>query len=239
MKIFALADPHLSFAQPAHTLDHAWVSYKAMDIFGERWRDHPRLLAERWQDTVDAADLVLMAGDISWAMTLTEARHDLDFLDRLKGRKILIKGNHDYWWHGINKIRTALPPSLSAIQNDAVILGDWAVCGTRLWDVPGSRDFKATDRKIYERELIRLGMSLQAAAGRPIINMTHYPPCNEQGADNEVLALLQSYPVAVSVYGHLHDVRPGQVFEGRRGAITFHLTSCDYLDFTPKLVATL
>lgn len=237
MRIFALSDPHLALYSPEPAEDGTYPSYKTMDIFGSRWQDHTAKLVERWQDSVGPEDLVLIAGDISWAMTLTEAKPDLEFLGNLKGYKILIKGNHDYWWHGIGRIRATLPPKMMAIQNDAISWGDVAITGSRLWNLPGSADFKEEDRKIYERELIRLEMSLRAGGGRPLINMTHYAPCNEDLQENEVVALLRSYGVGISIYGHYHDKREGEAIEGHHWDIDFYLTSCDYLDFTPKLIA--
>lgn len=126
MNVFALADTHLSLAVPG----------KEMHKFGEQWRDHARRIEANWRSVVGGDDLVLVAGDTSWAMRIAEALPDLEFLDRLPGRKILIPGNHDYWWSSLSKVRSLLPPSLSALDGDAMLVGDVAVCGARLWQAP-------------------------------------------------------------------------------------------------------
>lgn len=237
MKIFALADLHLSLAKPFAPDDETTFSgEKPMDVFGGSWEQHIKRIYENWQDTVGEDDLVLIAGDISWAMTLDEAGHDLDFIAGLKGTKIMVRGNHDFWWHSVKKIRERLPETTKIIQNDAVLFPDFAVCGTRLWTLPSSPDFKESDEKIYKRELLREELSLQAAQGRPVINMNHFMPVGEKGEDNEVTALFQRYAVAVSVYGHLHDKSHAIAFQGQKDHIRYVLTSGDYLDFQPLLL---
>ncbi len=238
MKIFALADLHLSLVKPFEREDPTtFYGEKPMDVFGNRWDFHIKKIYERWQDTVSEADLVLIAGDISWAMSLTAAVFDLDFLSSLKGRKIMIRGNHDYWWHSLRKIRAYLPEQTAVIQNDAVLFSDFAVCGTRLWTLPTAANFGANDEKIYKRELIRQELSLQAAQGRPVINMNHFMPVDEKGADNEVTDLFSRYRVFKTVYGHLHDKSQVNAFQGSKNGTFYYLTSADYLDFRPLLLA--
>lgn len=128
MKVFALSDPHLSFGTPD----------KKMDRFGPQWVDHAAKIERAWRERVGSGDLVIVPGDISWAMGLDGARPDLEFLGRLPGTKVLGKGNHDYWWSSISKVRGALPPGMHALQGDAVRIGDVVVGGTRLWDIPGA-----------------------------------------------------------------------------------------------------
>lgn len=240
MKIFALGDLHLSLNAPAIPQDAAsFQGTKPMDIFGANWSEHIKRIYDNWQDTVGDDDLVLVPGDISWAMTLAAARHDLAFISSLKGRKILIRGNHDYWWHSPSKIRQSLPPSVEILQNEAIFIGDWAITGTRLWTLPGTAEFGPADQKIFQRELIRLELSLQGAQGRPVINMFHYMPTNEKGEANEVTELLGRYNTRIVVYGHLHDQSHRIAIEGEHWHMQFYLVSGDYLNFTPKLIAEI
>lgn len=210
-----------------------------MGIFGSRWQQHIYRIYTNWQKIVHDDDLVLIAGDISWAMALEDAVHDLNFIGELPGRKIMIRGNHDYWWHSVKKIRELLPPSIEIIQNDAVLFDDFAVCGTRLWTLPSSPDFKAEDEVIYRRELIRLEMTLKAAKGLPVINMTHFMPINEKGGKTEVIELFHRYDVKKAIYGHLHDKSHAIAVEGEKHGVEFHLTSADYLDCKPLFIASL
>ncbi|MEG0874280.1 MAG: metallophosphoesterase [Clostridiales bacterium] len=240
MKIFALGDLHLSLTQKVDFNDEkTLLSHKPMDIFGDGWFNHTARIYKNWQETVGDDDVVLVPGDISWAMTLEEAKYDFDFLGRLKGRKILLRGNHDYWWHSPAKIRKVLPPKTDILQNEAVILGDIAIAGTRLWSLPDSPDFSLDDQKIFERELIRLELSLEATQGLKTIVMFHYMPTNEQRNVNEVIDLLSEYNVIAVVYGHLHGGSHHKAIEGNLWGMDFSLTSGDYLNFTPKLIAEI
>ena len=149
-RIFAIGDLHLSLS----------VENKAMDVFGPGWANHVARLKEGWQDTVGEEDLVLVPGDISWGLRLEEALADLDFIHGLKGTKILLRGNHDYWWTGYSKVKSILPPSVKAVQNGALLWNGVIVGGTRGWNTPLSPDFsESKDRKIFEREKLRLGLS--------------------------------------------------------------------------------
>lgn len=237
MRIFALADLHLSLAKPFDREDEAtFYGEKPMDVFGSQWDFHMKKIFDHWQATVSCDDLVLIAGDISWAMTLEAARYDLDFVSSLNGKKIMIRGNHDYWWHSLKKIRAYLPKETMVIQNDAVLFPDFAVCGTRLWALPSSADFSPNDEKIYKRELLRQELSLKAAFGRPVINMNHFMPVDEKGQDNEVTDLFHRYHVIKTVYGHLHDKSHTIAFQGEKDGMGFYLTSADYLGFKPLLL---
>ena len=152
-RIFAIGDLNLSLS----------VENKAMDVFGPGWANHIQRLREGWQDTVGEGDLVLIPGDISWGLRLEEAEADLAFIHGLKGTKILLRGNHDYWWTGYSKVQSLLPPDMKAIQNNALRWGDAIVGGTRGWNTPLSADFsESKDRKIFEREKLRLDLSLRA-----------------------------------------------------------------------------
>ena len=231
-RIFAIGDLHLSLS----------VADKAMDVFGPGWANHVDRLREGWQDTVGEGDLVLVPGDISWGLRLEEAAADLDFIHGLKGTKILLRGNHDYWWTGYTKVQRLLPPSIRAVQNNAVRGGDVIVGGTRGWNTPMSSDFsESRDRKIFEREKLRLGLSLQAMdaqAGRLRIFMLHYPPFSEKGEPTDFAKALVGRADRC-VYGHLHGRSCLGGFEGAYEGTEYHLTSADHLRFVPKLIAEI
>lgn len=230
MKIWGISDLHLSFSTD-----------KPMDIFGEHWQDHAGQMAYHWDLLVQDEDLVLCPGDLSWAMTLDEAKADLDWIGVRPGTKILVKGNHDYWWNGIGKVRNFIPKNCIALQNDAHDVGEFVVAGSRCWSAPGSFDYTAQDEVIYKRELERLKMSLDRAMlvgkGKPILAAIHYPPFT-MGQENTAFAdLLEKYPVKICVYGHLHGQKSFRyAFEGERNGIIYMMLSCDYLQFKPRLV---
>lgn len=228
MGIFAIGDLHLSFA-----------SQKPMDVFGPQWEDHAKRIESNWRSTVSDEDVVLVPGDISWAMTLEEAKEDLAFLAALPGKKVVIRGNHDYWWHSIGKVRAALDPSIEAIQNDAVRLDGVTLCGTRGWLLPTHPKFTSEDEKIYRREVERLRMSLLAAQtyGQPIIVMIHYPPTQTLAEDTGFTQVLEEFQVRVCVYGHLHGYAHRFKVEGKKNGTQYQLASADYVDFRPIPIA--
>lgn len=226
MRVFAIGDLHLSLS-----------AAKPMDIFGEVWHDHERQLETAWRACVAPEDTVLIPGDISWAMQLEAALPDLLFLDRLPGKKLLLRGNHDYWWSSRTKVESVLPESLMLLQNDCRMLGKWAVCGTRGWTCPGTNGFCAQDQKIYERELQRLELSLKSApADAPKLAMLHFPPFHEPGGDSGFTALLERYGVSIAVYAHLHGAAHRFAFEGERGGVRYCFAAADALRFTPRRV---
>lgn len=231
-KIWGVSDLHLSFG-----------TNKPMEIFGDRWLNHSQLLAENWQKNIKACDVVLVAGDISWAMTLSEFQPDLDYLNKLPGKKVFIRGNHDYWWSSIKKVRAMLKDNYIVIQNDSVLLFDKiAVAGTRGWLCPSDREFTEHDLKIYKRELNRLELSLQDAIKKDadqIWVMMHYMPVNEKHQQNEFINLCKKYNVEKIIYGHLHSNGHYIRIEGQNWDIEFHLISSDYIDFNPVLLADL
>ena len=232
-RIFAIGDLHLSLS----------VENKAMDVFGPGWANHVARLQEGWQDTVAEEDLVLLPGDISWGLRLEEAQADLDFVHRLKGTKILLRGNHDYWWTGYGKVNAVLPPSIKAVQNNALVWGDAVIGGTRGWNTPMSAAFsESKDRKIFEREKMRLGLSLsamEAREGRLRLFMLHYPPFNEKGEPTDFARLLAGHGGDSCTYGHLHGRSCLGGFEGEYEGTAYHLVSADHLRFVPKLIAEI
>lgn len=228
MRLFAISDLHLSGAVPT----------KAMDIFGAQWTDHASKIERAWRQTVAQEDVVLIAGDISWAMTLQEAQCDLAWISRLPGRKVCIKGNHDFWWGSIGRVRDALGANMYAVQNDCVCLDGVAIAGSRGWVCPGSANDTQEDRKIYQREAIRLEMSLKAAqkTGLAIVAMMHYPPFNERQEDSAFTQLFDQYGVKRVIYGHLHGPGVRGAFNGKRNGVLYTLTSCDAVGFSPVTI---
>lgn len=233
MKVFAIGDLHLPGGQD-----------KPMDVFGSAWEDHPRVIREAWLRLVGPDDVVLVPGDISWAMTLEQARDDLAYLGDLPGRIVLIRGNHDYWWSAIGRVRAALPPNVEAIQNDHVMLDDgWAVCGSRGWVVPGGPGYDPTeDDKLYERERQRLQLSLESAAeagARHIFVMLHYPPVNDRHEPSAFTRLMEEHPVRHCIYGHMHGPAGRRALNGERNGIKYRMVACDGIGFEPVLIETL
>jgi predicted phosphohydrolase len=227
MHIYAIADLHLSL-----------TSEKPMDVFGEAWREHTEKLERNWRETIGQNDLVLIPGDISWAMQLTAALPDLSFIGALPGEKILLKGNHDYWWSAIGRVRAALPPGIRALQNDSFVAGGVGVCGSRGWLCPGSSNFSASDEKIYQRELDRLALSIRSlpADTAEKIAMMHFPPFSDKDRASGFTELLEQACVRAVVYGHLHGDANRYAFEGEKNGIVYHCVAADKLDFMPKRI---
>lgn len=225
MRLFALADLHLGRAVK-----------KPMDVFGPHWERHAERIDANWRRVVGADDWVLVPGDISWAMKLEEALEDLRFIDALPGRKLLLKGNHDYWWTSRAKVEAVLPPSLSLLQNDAFDLGlGLGVVGARGWTPPEAPRATDEDRKIYERELGRLQLSLKAAEGRfeRVVAMIHYPPIYAGLGETGFVPLLRAAGITACAYGHLHGPDHRYAVRGARGGIRYYFVAADAVDFTP------
>lgn len=206
-----------------------------MDVFGEVWRDHASRLREAWNERVTAKDTVLIAGDISWAMRENEVEPDMAFLQSLPGRKVLLKGNHDYWWSTAKKVGLLAGSECAVLQTGAIDLGSVAIVGTRGWDLPNSARYTDEDRRIFAREIIRLRLSLEAGAKlkRPLMAMTHFPPLQPNALATPFTELFEEYGVQICVYGHLHGAAHRQRVEGRVGTVEYRLVSADYLQFHP------
>ena len=231
MRLFALSDPHLSF-------DGQGNAYKPMDIFGDGWQNHSSRIQTQWLEQVQADDVVLLPGDISWAMTLDEVQPDLEFLAALPGYKIISKGNHDLWWDSLTKVQKILPDGFAILQNNSFVFGDTVICGTRGWQCPDGVFADAHDEKIFRRELGRLKLSLDSApktAARKIV-MLHYPPVNGRQEKSEFVELMEQYHVDICLYGHLHSHAVRTALEGVHWGMEFQLVSADYLSFQPKLI---
>lgn len=232
MKIFAIGDLHLSASNP-----------KPMDIFGNIWKEHPEKIADNWKRSITGEDLVIIPGDISWAMKIAEAKPDFAWLSGLPGRKVLVRGNHDYYWNGIGRLRSKLPDDIFALQNDSFLINDeYAICGSRGWVVPGSSTYEEErDEHVFVRELNRMELSIKDAlrkGAEKIIMALHYPPTNEFHDKSKVNELLEEYPVEICLFAHLHNAYE-TAFQGRMNGIEYYLVSADYLNFKPKLVKEL
>ena len=223
MRLFAIADLHLPGGKN-----------KPMDVFGRHWEGHFEKICDSWRKNVSQEDTVLLPGDLSWAMQMDEALEDLKSIGALPGRKILLRGNHDYWWGSIGRLRALLPEGMYALQNDALQLGDLTFAGSRGWTHPEGGNEE--DRKIYDRELIRLKMSLDRAKalGGRLVVMTHYPPLDEKHHDTPVSLLIRQYGPTDVVYGHLHGASLRSAFNGEKDGIRYHCVSCDGLGFAVK-----
>lgn len=245
MKLFAIGDLHLSFDPRLE---------KPMDIFGGGWVGHTEKLYQNWHETVGAEDLIILCGDISWALRPDEAAADLDWIHALPGRKLFFKGNHDLWWTSVNKLNRLYDDgTMRFLQCSAAMITPeggsmqeapkkLAVCGSRGWICPGTDGFSAHDRKIYQREVLRLKMSLDDAKKQgadEILAVLHFPPTNEMHQASDFTKLLESYGVKKCVYGHLHgkdNFRRG--FQGVLNGVEYSLVSLDYLHAKPKEVYT-
>ena len=224
MKIYAISDLHISTN-----------TNKPMDVFGGNWVGYMDKIRADWQEKVEDGDLVLIGGDISWAMDLDDAKKDIETLSDLKGTKIMIKGNHDYWWSGIGKVREILPENFFALQNDSIRFDGVVVCGSRCWSVPGSPDFNEQDRKIYLREIERLKLSLSSALkmkqeGDKLVALIHYPPFNVHREPSAFTEIFEQFGVDTVIYGHLHGktVRADKLVI--KNGVKYYLTSCDQVD---------
>ena len=228
MRIFAISDLHLSINNP-----------KPMDIFGEVWDNYLDEITDFWEKNISDDDIVLIAGDISWAMKTEDVVPDLQYVGSFKGKKIILRGNHDYWWHSISTVRNLLPHGTYAVQNDCLRIGDCLICGSRGWTTPEpNKDFAPDDKKIYDRELIRLKLSLddmkkKRQEGDKVIVMMHYPPFNSTFSSSPFTRLINEYKVDAVVYGHLHGksvrTKSKVVVDGTQ----YYLTSCDMIGNIP------
>ncbi|OPZ89793.1 MAG: Calcineurin-like phosphoesterase [Firmicutes bacterium ADurb.Bin419] len=230
MSIFAISDLHLAIS-----ID------KPMDIFGERWYNYMERLEQNWLETVGEKDYVIVPGDISWATYLEQAYEDFCFIDKMPGRKIISKGNHDYWWTTLSKLNKFLCvnefKSISFMHNNSFDIEGITLCGTRGWKCPGDDGFNEEDRKIFDRELLRLELSLKSAAqnsndGHIIVAM-HYPPFNSKREPSQFVEIMGKYNVKRCIYGHLHGAGFKSSVVGEVDGINFDLVSADYLNFKP------
>lgn len=225
MNVYAISDLHLSTN-----------SDKPMDVFGGNWEGHLEKIKTDWRAKVKDEDVVLIAGDISWAMKLSAALEDLRCLVDLPGKKVFIRGNHDYWWNGITKLRESAPDdSFIFLQTDSVKIENFVIVGSRGWTCPGSPDFTEQDEKLYLRESERFRLAFadaekQIEEGDKLLVMIHYPPFNLKREDSNFTRLFEEKGVEKVIFGHLH----GSMFfplESEKNGVEYHLTSCDKTGF--------
>lgn len=248
-RIWAIGDLHLSFG----------VSNKSMDIFGPQWADHAEQIESHWKRIVHPEDLVLLPGDISWALRLEDAKADLAWIDALPGTKVMIKGNHDYWWGSLKKLTEALPPTLHAIQHNVFNWKGVTIGGARLWDTPEYSFGKYIEyrpnpkaktphpeeliqedlsQKLFDREIERLKMSLKQLdpKAHTRIVMTHYPPISADLQPSRASQILEEHNIHTCVFGHLHNIKTDEPLFGTRKGVRYLLTSADYIRFHPIAV---
>lgn len=246
MRIWAIGDLHLSFG----------VANKSMDIFGPNWQSHAEKIAANWKSTIQPEDLVLVPGDLSWAMKIDDVVPDLKWVDALPGTKVMIKGNHDYWWGSLNKIAAVLPPSIHLIQNNVFNWKDVTIGGARLWDTPEysfghfveyRENPKAKEKdpeelvqeefaqKLFDKELERLKMSLGKLDPNAKIRiaMTHYPPISADLQPSRAAQILEQHQIQICVFGHLHNLKTDQPLFGEARGVRYVLAACDYIRFQP------
>ncbi len=225
MKVWAISDLHLTGR-----------ANKPMDVFGLGWEGHFEKIKRDWAEKVDGEDIVLLGGDTSWGMRLEEGMYDVLSLQELPGRKVFIRGNHDYWWSGITRIRAQAPENFFFLQNDCVRLGSVVVAGSRGWTCPGSADFTEHDRALYLREAERFKLAFSEVArvrreGDLVIALIHYPPFSVKREDTLFTELFEANGVHKVVFGHLHGAGYFPLKCEKEG-IEYFLTSCDKTKFS-------
>ena len=222
MAIYALGDLHLS-------------------LFGEKWENYTEKIKENWQSIVSGDDLVIIPGDVSWATYLSEAYEDFKFINDLPGRKVIIKGNHDYWWTTLKKMQEFLDENgfdtINILNNTAMAFEDTAICGTRGWSVQDNND--ENDERIIDREKKRLILTLEEAVklkkNRLVVGI-HYPPFDRHGEENGFLEIMRSYGVDICVYGHLHSYAHRNAVEGNLNGVELRLVAGDFVNFKPIML---
>ena len=229
MALYAIGDLHLSL-----------TVNKPMDIFGPGWADHTSRLEESFS-TLGEDDVTVLCGDTSWGIDFAESLADFQFIDRLPGKKLILKGNHDYWWNTAAKMRRFFQENaittIDILHNNCHYYGEFALCGTRGWFY--EEEQSGHNEKVLNREVMRLEASLKAAGERPILAFLHYPPLYTGYRCPEILQKLEEYQVQHCFYGHLHSPAHKRAIEGRVGTVDYSLVSSDYLQFVPKKILDL
>ena len=227
MALYAMGDLHLCLGAP-----------KPMDVFGGAWVGYMEKL-KRGLSVITGDDTLILMGDLSWALDLNSAVADFAWINEIPGRKIILKGNHDYWWSTQAKFTKFCVENgfsdLNLLNNNCYFYDDWAICGTRGWFFEEERSGDH-DEKVFRRELIRLEASLKAAGDREKMVFLHYPPRYKGYTCREILDLLKSYGVRRCFYGHFHGASHKLAMEGTWDGIEYRLLSADYLDFQPYIV---
>lgn len=225
MSLFAISDTHLSFGTD-----------KPMDSF-PGWNDYVCRIEKNWNSIVENDDTVVIAGDISWAMNFDELEADFSFINSLNGKKIIIKGNHDYWWNTASKMNKFLKANnfetISILSNNSFDVDGISVCGSRGWSLDVEDEH---DEKVLNREVGRLKLSLDSAVNDEKIVFLHYPPVTTDKRCEEILNLLKEYGIKKCYYGHLHGIAAKFAVDDEIDGIKFSLISCDRLGFMPRLI---
>jgi predicted phosphohydrolase len=227
--IYAVSDLHLSFGVD-----------KPMDVFGPEWRDHAQRLKNNWCEIVGDDDLVILPGDISWAVRFADAVPDIEWLSKLPGTKLLSKGNHDYWWSSTSKVKRILPEGMYAVQNGYFAWDGWAICAVRGWVCPGDPGFEPErDLRIYLKEVERLEKTLINAQQNGFLNLlvaTHFPPFNVYKETSSFMQVMFRFGVKLCIYGHLHGKNHKDAFDGQLDGVEYRCVSADKLKFKPVKV---
>ncbi len=225
MSLFAIADTHLSFGTD-----------KPMDSF-PGWNDYVARIEKNWNKLIGEDDTVVIAGDISWAMNFDELFEDFKFINSLNGNKIIIKGNHDYWWNTMNKLNNFIEENgfdtIKILFNNSYTVNGVSVCGSRGWMYDSDEPH---DEKVLAREVGRIRTSLESAECDEKIVFLHYPPVTTDSSCSEIISLLKEYGIKRCYYGHLHGSAARLAADGEHEGISFRLISCDRLGFTPLLI---
>lgn len=229
MAIFVIADLHLSFGQD-----------KPMDIFGNNWDNHAEKIKKNWIEKVKEEDYVILPGDFSWATYIQDTKKDFEFLNTLPGNKILLKGNHDYWWSTVTNMRKFLKENgfnnIDFLYNNSYLIENKVIVGTRGWNILDTEE----DSKMIKRENARLKLSIESAIqkyekDKEIIAFFHYPPITKsvlnQKENTEFIKTLKEYGIKECYYGHLHGASYNDAVIGEINQINYHLVSADYLNF--------
>ena len=234
MSIYAIGDLHLSLNKE-----------KPMDIFGLNWKNHEQKIKENWEKTVSNDDLVLLPGDFSWEMHLKDMYEDFKFLNDLPGKKLLLKGNHDYWWTTLAKMREFIEENkfsnIDFVYNNSYLFEDRIIVGTRGWALNDTENGIKMKHREEERLKISLKSGVESFGDKEIICLMHYPPIvKEDNVDKKIdtklkisnyVQIMKEYNVKTCLYGHLHGESHNEAFEGIIEDIKFKLVSCDYLNF--------
>jgi len=225
MSLYVIGDLHLSLGCD-----------KPMDVFGGRWENYTEKLLEGFS-TVRPEDTTVICGDLTWGMSFAEAKEDFLFIHRLPGRKIILKGNHDYWWTTASQAMQFFAScgidSIEILNNNCLLYGETALCGTRGWPFDSGEEH---DKKMLARELLRLEASLRCAGDREKLVFLHYPPKLVTGECTPMLELMEQYGVQKCFYGHLHSLGCAQAFEGESRGIRLKLVSADHVSFIPQKI---
>lgn len=227
MALYAIGDLHLSL-----------TVNKPMDVFGSGWSNHAQRLKEAFSH-LSGDDVTVLCGDTSWGIDFEECLADFQFIDRLPGRKIILKGNHDYWWNTAAKMKRFFVENdittIDILHNNCHFYGEFALCGTRGWFY--EEEQSGHNEKVLNREVMRLEASLKAAGGRTVLAFLHYPPLYTGYRCPEIIQKLEEYRVKSCFYGHLHGPAHKRAVEGTVGRVEYRLVSADYLQFVPKKIS--